>query len=253
MERKYLVMFVFLGMLLFPVLTTNTSISDISININATIHTISYDDVPAYSDQLITENALNDSVAIWNDLNNHIYFVIVESDADVNISWIDSMDNSDLGTYTTSLNNNGGWYDHYISISLGTYGCDSKHYLYSYQSLRQTIMHEMGHYLGLEHINNINHLMYSPESFDVYSIDTYDDMNYIIPQIENLNFQTTDASNIINLIDYLHEELLILQSLGFGEDGEIISQEHAQLYEELRERIYELDVIIVCIQSNIEL
>lgn len=249
MNRKYLALCVFLGMTLFPVIMTSMSASDISTTVNATVHTISYNDMPIYGDKLITENALGDSVSMWNDLNDHIYFVVVESDADVNISWVDSLDNNDLGVYTTFLNNDGEWYDHHISVSLGTYGCDSEYYLYSYESLRQTIMHEMGHYLGLEHIDNVDHLMYSPEFIDVYSADTYDDMNYEIPRVKDYNFETTSANDILDQIHTLSEKLQILQDQGL-EDDAVFNLEHAQHQEELRQEIYDLDIMIVCIQTT---
>ena len=250
MNRKYLALYVFLGMSLFPVIITSTSTSDISaFTVNATIHTISYNDIPLYGDKLITENALMDSVSIWNDLNDHIYFVVVESNADVNISWVDKLDNNDLGVYIAFLNNNGEWYDHNISISLGTYGCDSTYHLYSYVSLRETIMHEMGHYLGLEHIDDMNHLMYSPESIDVYSTDTYDDMNYIIPQVINYNFETTAANDILDQIHTLSEKVHILDDQSLN-DNTISNFEHAQNQEELRQKIYDLDIMLVCMQTT---
>ena len=148
------------------------------------LHTISYKNIPGHADIPMTELALLDAVLEWNTVNNDIYFVIVEYESNVKIVWRDYMKDGLLGEYRIYLDDEGEAYKHRIVVGLGTDDCNLDYQLFPYQILKHTIMHEMGHYLGLEHTDDVNHLMHSYDMSDEELAQVYDDLNLNIPYTE---------------------------------------------------------------------
>ena len=183
----------FLGMVLFLISMISLTALDTSAAMTedaGVLHTISYDNVPGYADVPMTELAVLDAVLAWNTANKDVQFVIVEYDPDVDISWRYYMSDSILGEHRARLNDDGQLEKHRIVVWLGADDCNLDYHLFPYELLKHTVMHEMGHYLGLRHIDDVNHLMYSPESFDVDSVQMYDDLNLNIPYTEKLDIET---------------------------------------------------------------
>ena len=169
----------FLGMTFFLVSMISLTTLDTSAAMTEearVLHTISYKNIPGHADMPMTELAILDSVMLWNAANKDVQFVIVEYDADVKIIWRDYMSDFTLGEHRATLNDDGVLDKHRILIRLGMDDCNSDYQLFSYDILKHTIMHEMGHYLGLEHTDDWNHLMYSHELFGVF-----DDLGLVIP------------------------------------------------------------------------
>ena len=52
------------------------------------------------------------------------------------------------------------------------------------------VMHEMGHYLGLGHTNDKNHLMHSYDMSDEDLAQTYNALNLNIPYVEKPEIET---------------------------------------------------------------
>ena len=172
----------FLGMVLFlvPMVSADDDVMPV-------IHTISHKNIPGHADIPMTELALLDAVLEWNTVNNDIYFVIVEYESNVKIVWRDYMKDGLLGEYRIYLDDEGEAYKHRIVVGLGTDDCNLDYQLFPYQILKHTIMHEMGHYLGLEHTDDVNHLMHSYDMSDEELAQVYDDLNLNIPYTEKPN------------------------------------------------------------------
>ena len=221
------------------------------------IHTISYDDVPWYADIPMTELAVLDAVKTWNDANNDdVQFIIVNSDADVNISWAYRIPNDPLGTYDVSVTADGELVDHRISIRLGVEDCNLDYQLFSYEIHKYTIIHELGHYLGLEHIDDSDHLMYSEDLFGVIPADVYDDMDLVIPYVEKPYLETAASRDAMLKLDQLDEALyqVFLQAeelRNMDSDNKIVQlalDNNIILGQELILQIRTLEYRIACLQ-----
>ena len=73
--------------------------------------------------------------------------------------------------------------------------------------LQYIIAHEIGHYLGLRHIDDKNHLMYSGEFYNVDSVDVYDNLSLGIPSLKRPDVATIEGVEIKSKIDSLNAEL----------------------------------------------
>lgn len=249
----------FLGMVLFLVSMISMTTLDTSAAVTedgVVLHTISYNNVPGDDYIPMTELAIIDSVMMWNTANESVHFVIVEYDPDVNISWRDHMPDSILGQHRTSLNDEGDWEKHRIIIRLGSDDCNFDYQLFSYETLRHTIMHEMGHYLGLRHIDDRNHLMYSEDPFDVDSAQAYDDMNLVIPYVEKPEIETALGLDTQVRMDQIRKELEQVWLHGeelrnaYNNGDEDVTQQalndNTVLHHELVRQINELEAMIAC-------
>ena len=116
--------------------------------------------------------------------NPSVDFTLAESDADVNISWTRYMPGPALGLHSASVTDDGTRERHSITVRLGIDDCHSEYQPFTHGTLQYIIAHETGHYLGLRHIDDESHLMYSGEFFNVDSARVYDDLNLGIPYLE---------------------------------------------------------------------
>ena len=172
-----------------------------------TRHAISFSDIPAYVDAPTVERAVIDAVREWDMASPNVDFTLVESDADVNINWARYMPGSALGLHSASVTDDGTRERHSITVRLGIDDCHSKYQPFTHGTLQYIIAHEMGHYLGLRHVDDESHLMYSGEFFNVDSARVYDDLNLGIPYLERPEI-ATDAGLVIQAqIDELDSDL----------------------------------------------
>ena len=171
---------------MFLVLTISMTALDTTAVIEdaGTLHTISYNNVLGFADTPMTELAVIDAVMAWNDTNDNVHFVIVEHEADVKIVWRDYVKDSILGEHKVHWNDEGEAIKHRIIVWFGADDCNLEYQLLPYELLKHTIMHEMGHYLGLGHTDDEDHLMYSHDMSDEDLAQTYDDLNLNIPYTE---------------------------------------------------------------------
>ena len=181
------------------------------------IHTISHDSIPEYVDSGIVILALEEALSAWKSSNSFVDFELVESDGDVHIEWRRWMPSGGLGLHTVYDVKSGGADNHFITVRLGNDDCHSQYQQYAMQSLKYIIAHELGHYLGLRHIDEEGHLMYSGELFDVDTMSTFDSRGYTIPDVTAPDILTQQGQEILVQIESvkkdLHEIVLVRQQL----------------------------------------
>lgn len=170
------------------------------------VHTISYDDVPDYADPSLAVPALEQAIQAWESPNAFLTFETVESDADLQITWRQWMPGGGLGLHTV-FNSVDRGSNNVIAIRLGNDDCHSDYQVYSTESLKHTIAHEIGHYLDLRHIDEEGHLMYSGELFDVDVADTYDDHGYAIPDIAEPQIKTQRGNILLQQLESVEGEM----------------------------------------------
>ena len=220
-------------------------------------HMVSYKNVPGYADKPMTELAVIDAVKIWNDANDDVQFVIVKYDANVKIVWRDYMKDPTLGEHRVYTDDDGEVYKHRIIVWLGFDDCDSNYHLVPPDLIKHTIMHEMGHYLGLQHTDDVDHLMYSPDHFDEDLAEQYDTLNLVIPYVEKPEIETALGHDIQVRMDQLYEELDQMWLQGkelrdtYNDGGDVTEQEldesTARHHDKVRQ-INELEDLITCVQ-----
>ena len=214
------------------------------------IHTVSYDDVPAYADEPTVERAISDATRVWDMANTGVDFTIVESDADVNIRWARYMPGSALGLHSAIVTDDGNRERHSITVRLGIDDCHSVYQQFTHKTIQYIVAHEIGHYLGLRHVDDKTHLMYSGEFFDVDSIRVYDDLNLGIPYVERPEISTVAGVKVQADIDLLNEELeqvsVQRQSLKDTADTEALDV-NTNTYNGLVQRIQDLKDQLACV------
>ncbi len=225
------------------------------------IHKISYAPIPEYVDSEILLSALANAVHSWESENPQIDLQIVESDPDLEISWSRWMKGSTLGVYRVYNSTINGTVvsNHEIMIRMGNDDCHSIYQPYSAESLTHTIAHELGHYLGLRHINNRDHLMHSDEFFGVDSILVYDEQGYVIPKISEPKVRTLVAQTITEQIDLINHELdqIVAERLDIktklvdneSDTLQIALQSNSKKYNKLAQQLEEFDKQISCLEN----
>ena len=108
----------------------------------------------------------------------------MEYEADVKIVWRDYMKDDLLGEHKVYWNDDDEAVKHRIIVRLGADDCNLDYKLFPHELLKHTIMHEMGHYLGLGHTDDKNHLMFSYDMSNEDLAQMYDDLNLNIPYTE---------------------------------------------------------------------
>ena len=151
-----------------PTIKTNLKNPDVRI-ITYNIETI-----PDVSNRQIIQTALDNALISWEEKNNSLVFEQTNTFPDMQIEWqtIASDGHAGLTTYSEK-------YKGIITIGLGKFDCKSNYVQYDSNLLHQTIMHEIGHILGLGHHPDETHLMYGVDDIDVKSIE---DFEYVIPK-----------------------------------------------------------------------
>lgn len=86
-----------------------------------------------------------------------------------------------------------------ILIDTGSESCDNEWYIYSERSLADTVAHEIGHYLGLDHHPDENHLLYGDDASG-----TFDDLGYDIP---NQIWRFVETARAVELDMQLNDNL----------------------------------------------
>ncbi len=215
---------------------------------SAASHTVSFSDIPAYVDEVIAERAVFEAVWEWNMANPNVDFTIVESDADVNISWARYMPGPVLGLHSASVIDDGTRKGHSITVRLGIDDCHSDYQQFAYETLQYTIMHELGHYLGLRHVDDESHLMYSGAWIDVDSAQVYDDLGLGIPHLEQPEIATVAGIEVQAQIDALNADLedVSLQRQGLRDAGKSLD-DNTDKYNVLTQRIQEMEDQLTCV------
>lgn len=172
----------------------NYAIATDSINLDERVIFYSVESIPDVSNKQIIQNAVNDAFTSWEEENNNLIFEKTNTLSDIQIEWqkVASYSHAGLATYSEK-------YQGVITIGLGKFDCKNNFVQYDNNLLHQTIMHEIGHILGLGHHPEETHLMYGLEGIDLKSIDNFE---YTIPEYSDGFFegyiQLENNYNILN-------------------------------------------------------
>ncbi len=121
--------------------------------------------------------ATHQAFAIWQSLNPTLTFIqIKHPDADIIVSWDRFVQDEHVGLAICEY----AYCE--LLISLGNRDCTGSYIQLDTNSVSDTIMHEIGHALGLAHHSSESHLMYGSDEFTQIS---FDDMGYEIPPISS--------------------------------------------------------------------
>ena len=203
-------------------------------------HAVSFSNIPVYVEESVVKRAVIDAVREWDMLNPNVDFIMTESDADVNINWVRYMLGSTLGLHRASITDDGIRERHSITIRLGIDDCHSNYQQFTHGTLQYIIAHEMGHYLGLRHIDDKSHLMHSEEFFNVDSVQVYDDLNLNVPYLERPEIATVAGlevqSQIYELNTVLEKVSLQRQELkNAGGSLDANTEQHNDLVAQIQE------------------
>lgn len=143
-----------------------------------------------------TSQAVHDGLSAWSDLNPYLEFVWVERDPLVWIEWVDYTPEYIGLACLWCLHN-----DPAMEIALYGYDCRGGRIYHDPNSVRNTVAHELGHILGLNHHTNTTHLMYGP----AYQVDPYETHGYVVP--DNLEGHFVGEAELYNQTMTLRAEL----------------------------------------------
>ena len=169
-------------------------------NPNTRIISYNVDPIPNISNKESVQFAIEEAIASWEKENNNLEFEKTDNFPDIQIEWqtiaVDS--HAGLATYSEK-------YKGVITVGLGKFDCNDEFVQYDRNLLQQTIMHEVGHILGLGHHPENTHLMYGISGINVKSIDNFE---YTIPQYRDGFFEGyIELESNYNILDSKLEEL----------------------------------------------
>ena len=121
-------------------------------------------------------DAIDEAFAEWSELNPDLVFEQVYSanESEIKIHWEEKVYVN--GVKVAGSTEIVGKYSD-ITIDYGGLDCNSKEILYTPDTIKDILKHEIGHVLGLVHSSDVNHLMYDP--LDMF--DNFDNLGYVIP------------------------------------------------------------------------
>lgn len=143
-------------------------------------------------DDLPTIQVVYDAITLWENANSDLKFEIVDNpnDASIEIMWTTEIDyeNPVMGLTSseiTTLEDKDGniqefWYS-VIQIDYVDYDCHGEPIYWNYETITDTVTHEIAHALGIQdHISDPTHIMY--DEFD--GIDVIEDYGYAFPTLK---------------------------------------------------------------------
>ena len=146
-------------------------------------------DLPSYALNYMTPEIVNDAIQSWVALNPDLNYIFIdnESDADITIHWVDNIlyETPVLGIAKSNILVHADGFTSVIfdvEIDLVGTDCNGDTLFYNYESVLDTLKHEIGHTLGLEHSSDEDHLMFSP--YD--GVDNFDSLGFSVPVSDNL-------------------------------------------------------------------
>ena len=141
------------------------------------IYQVSISGIPSFADKGTVETGISKAMMMWENSNPELKFELVEEHGKIHIEFMEFISRDVLGTEAAGYQEG-----RKLVIELGSYDCRGNWQQYSSNMVADTIAHETGHYLGLEHHPNESHLMYGHDEF----LQTeFDDLGYNIPSLNS--------------------------------------------------------------------
>ena len=200
-----MILLIAIGALLATALSEN-QINFPSVLDNNRVHTYSVELIPSYADSQVVRSAITEGIGKWEARNPDLDFRQVESGGDFQIIWV-----IEIGKITGTGDHLGYYDGENIAIEIGSTDCNNRWQHYSRQSISDTITHEVGHYLELEHNVSKTHLMYGfgdPKTTQ----NPYNNLGYAIPFKTQDSQKWATTENSENKINKVQDEIDILES-----------------------------------------
>ena len=205
---------------------------------------LAVDELPDIQNATIPANALKRATAAWEQANPHMGIKDVNT---IRILWSVGIPTEHTGLALCTASGTC-----VLEIWLGGYDCNGDFVQYDEDTITDTIMHEIGHTLGLNHTGDERHLMYGTDHVQ----DDFDTLGYVIP--DRLDGWFVGQEEIDSALDGLGVQIGTLESEWDELDAEyesyvnksqpLTAKEYTramELYDRLNQIVDELDRLIV--------
>lgn len=126
---------------------------------------LTYPDIPA--------GAMEAAITTWEYNNPGLLFVQSDYNPDIRIEWDLFLSEEYAGLATCTDFSGIGSIDCTLDIALGDYDCTGEFVQGDVDFITHTIMHEVGHALGIGHTSDETHLMFGPDPTEPFDTKGY--------------------------------------------------------------------------------
>lgn len=193
-------------------LNANTNLEEIGTddsvqlegNSNVDTYKIMIEPLPENIDEKMILGFLNESTSYWEQKNPELNFIYDDKNPDIIFSWSlkgyqDHIGFASLNAY--------GFYQ--VQISLGDKNCRGYFIQFTDETIKNTMMHEIGHVLGLLHTSDEKHLMWSDDEFVQ---EVFDEKGLVIPSRLDDKFLFSEAKELYEEYDVISKDFEVFES-----------------------------------------